>query len=102
MIQLRDQWFPAIALSALLGEENFTQDSFKTGRKILIRIDPMIHQPEVMIIVDALESQRQVLVQSLEKNFQAVYGISGVAFLQEGQTALVVDIDSLLNPHKYS
>ncbi|MFT9179494.1 MAG: chemotaxis protein CheW [Zymomonas mobilis] len=102
MIQLRDQWFPAIALSALLGEENFTQDSFKTGRKILIRIDPTIHQPEVMIIVDALESQRQVLVQSLEKNFQAVHGISGVAFLQEGQTALVVDIDSLLNPHKYS
>ncbi|MFT8737281.1 MAG: chemotaxis protein CheW, partial [Zymomonas mobilis] len=101
MIQLRDQWFPAIALSALLGEETFTQDSFKEGRKILIRIDQAIHQPEVMIIVDALDSQRQVLVQSLEKNFQPVHGISGVAFLQEGKTALVVDVDSLLNPQKY-
>ncbi len=47
------------------------------------------------LVVDELLGQQQVVVKSIEANFQSVKGISGATILGNGRVALILDIASL-------
>ena len=47
------------------------------------------------IVVDELLGQQQVVVKSLEANYDAVDGISGATILGNGRVALILDVTHL-------
>ncbi len=51
----------------------------------------------VALLVDDLLGQRQVVLKSLEANFQRIEGVSGATILGDGQVALILDVPSLVS-----
>ena len=50
--------------------------------------------------VDAIQGQRQVVIKSLELNYQQVEGIAAATILGDGRVALILDVDALINLRK--
>ena len=50
---------------------------------------------KIGIVVDDLLGQQQVVIKSLEQNYQKVSGISGATILGDGTVALIIDISSI-------
>jgi two-component system chemotaxis sensor kinase CheA len=48
------------------------------------------------LLVDSLESEHQVVIKSLERNFRRVDGFSGATVLGNGNVALILDVPALL------
>ncbi len=46
--------------------------------------------------VDAIQGQRQVVIKSLELNYQQVDGIAAATILGDGRVALILDVDALI------
>ncbi|MBI5746007.1 MAG: chemotaxis protein CheW [Nitrospirae bacterium] len=51
---------------------------------------------QVAILVDELVGKQQVVIKSIEQNFQRVDGIAGATILGDGQVAFILDIGGLL------
>lgn len=49
------------------------------------------------LIVDALLTQQQVVIKSIEENYEKVNGISGVTILGNGKVGLIIDIKSVIS-----
>jgi two-component system chemotaxis sensor kinase CheA len=50
--------------------------------------------------VDAIQGQRQVVIKSLELNYQQVEGIAAATILGDGRVALILDVDALIAMRK--
>ena len=50
---------------------------------------------KVGIVVDDLLGQQQVVIKSLEQNYQRVTGISGATILGDGTVALIIDVSDV-------
>jgi two-component system chemotaxis sensor kinase CheA len=50
---------------------------------------------KVAVIVDDIIGQQQVVIKSLEENFQSIEGIAGGTILGDGNVALIVDVQGL-------
>tara|TARA_R110002167_G_scaffold7394_10_gene35054 strand:+ start:663 stop:2828 length:2166 start_codon:yes stop_codon:yes gene_type:complete len=50
--------------------------------------------------VDAIQGQRQVVIKSLEHNYQQVEGIAAATILGDGRVALILDVDAMINLRK--
>jgi two-component system, chemotaxis family, sensor kinase CheA len=50
--------------------------------------------------VDAIQGQRQVVIKSLELNYQQVDGIAAATILGDGRVALILDVDALISLRK--
>ena len=55
---------------------------------------------QVALMVDAINDQRQVVVKSLEANFQPIDGVAGATILGNGKVALIVDAHELVASHR--
>jgi len=58
---------------------------------------------KIALIVDDIIGQQQVVIKSLEENFQSIEGIAGGTILGDGNVALIVDVQGLkssANSHK--
>jgi two-component system, chemotaxis family, sensor kinase CheA len=55
---------------------------------------------KVALVVDDIIGQQQVVIKSLEENFQHVEGIAGGTILGDGNVALIVDVQGLKS-HEY-
>jgi two-component system, chemotaxis family, sensor kinase CheA len=49
------------------------------------------------LLVDELIGMQEVVLKSLEKNFQAIYGLSGASILGDGRVSLILDLDALID-----
>jgi two-component system chemotaxis sensor kinase CheA len=49
------------------------------------------------LLVDAIQGQRQVVIKSLEANYQRVEGIAAATILGDGRVALILDVDALID-----
>ena len=54
---------------------------------------------KVALIVDDIIGQQQVVIKSLEENFERVDGIAGGTILGDGNVALIVDVQGLRTTH---
>ena len=59
---------------------------------ILVDIESVGHRA---FVVDAIHDQRQVVIKSLEQNYQAIDGIAAATILGNGRIALILDSDML-------
>ncbi len=91
VVRLRGEWLPMLRL----------YDAFQTTPTV---VDPtqallVIVESEgerVAVLVDELMGQQQVVIKSLEQNYQKVEGIAGATILGDGQVALIVDVPGII------
>jgi len=48
------------------------------------------------LLVDDNQGQRQVVIKSLEANYQRVEGVAAATILGDGRVALILDVDGLI------
>ena len=48
------------------------------------------------LVADEIQGQRQVVIKSLEANFQQVAGVAAATILGDGRVALILDVDTLV------
>jgi two-component system chemotaxis sensor kinase CheA len=92
VMQLRNDYIPIICL----------QDIFNTGAEnkelegaMLVVVEG--DNEKIGIVVDELLGQQQVVIKSLEQNYEKVDSISGATILGDGTVALIVDVSGLNN-----
>jgi two-component system chemotaxis sensor kinase CheA len=90
ILDVRGSQLPVLRIGALLGIPA-QSDPDKT---VMIVVESDAGQAVMM--VDAIEDQRQVVVKSLEANYRAIPGVSGATILGDGRVALILDVDGVL------
>jgi two-component system chemotaxis sensor kinase CheA len=89
--RLRDQLVPIVSLSSVLGVGATTGQSH-SSLLVVVEADG----DRIGLIVDELLAQQQVVVKSLEKNYQQVEGLAGATILGDGNVALILDVAGIV------
>lgn len=91
LYRLRDDYIPVMRLHGLFGMS--VQDAGLEGAlMVVVEGDGR----KAGILVDDLLGQQQVVVKSLETNFQRIEGMSGATILGDGTVALIMDVAGLI------
>ncbi|WP_339140593.1 chemotaxis protein CheA [Pseudoalteromonas galatheae] len=91
VLRLRDEYIPILRLYQLFNHDGAIEELDKT---LLVVVESDNHK--VGLLVDDLLAQQQVVIKSLEANYQKVNGISGATILGDGRVSLIVDISGLI------
>jgi two-component system chemotaxis sensor kinase CheA len=92
VMQLRNDYVPIICLQDVF---NIKAEKKDLDGAMLVVVEG--DNGKIGIVVDELLGQQQVVIKSLEKNYQKVESISGATILGDGTVALIVDISGLNN-----
>jgi two-component system chemotaxis sensor kinase CheA len=90
VMQLRDEYIPIVRLDEIFGLRD-ASDTVDEMMLVVVEGD----NEKIGIVVDDLLGQQQVVIKSLEQNYQKVSGISGATILGDGTVALIIDISSI-------
>ncbi|GAA3914372.1 chemotaxis protein CheA [Litoribacillus peritrichatus] len=91
VLRLRNEYVPIVKLHELLDVE---PENYELEKGLLVVVEG--DNSKVGLFVDDLLAQQQVVIKSLEQNYQKVDGISGATILGDGKVALIVDISGVL------
>jgi two-component system chemotaxis sensor kinase CheA len=92
LYRFREEYIPIIRLNSLLGNDGGT-DSLEQGLLVVVEAEGQ----HAGLFLDRLQGQQQVVIKSLETNFQQLEGVSGATILGDGQVALILDIPGLVH-----
>jgi two-component system, chemotaxis family, sensor kinase CheA len=92
VVAVRDAFVPLIDIGAALGFRSSQIDPC-SGVALLVENDVGGH---AALLVDAIQGQRQVVIKSLESNYQPVEGIAAATILGDGRVALILDVDAII------
>ncbi|MBV1883782.1 MAG: chemotaxis protein CheA [Pseudomonadales bacterium] len=87
VLSLRDEYIPIVNLWDTFKVE---PDSKSIEDSILIVLESENHK--VGLVVDELMAQQQVVIKSMETNYERVGGVSGATILGDGRVSLILDI----------
>jgi len=90
--RLRDDYLPIIRLHEVFGIENPQASDLTDGLLVVVEGEGQ----RFGILVDDLVGQQQVVIKSLEANYQKVDGVSGATILGDGSVALILDIPGII------
>jgi two-component system chemotaxis sensor kinase CheA len=90
-ISLRGRVLPLIRLHKVFGVTPRSEDP-TAGLVVVVEQDGR----QAALMVDELLSQQQVVIKSLENNFQKVRGVAGATILGDGHVTLILDVPGLL------
>ncbi len=91
VVSIRGEYYSLVYLGRVFGVPG-SKDDPKKGLVILVETDEM---GKIGLVVDDIEGQQQVVIKSLEENYDPVPGISAATILGDGKVALILDIDNL-------
>ena len=91
VVSVRGDYIPIVHLHKVFGINTEITDPCK-GLVVLVEIEGGTH---VGIMVDELLGQQQVVIKSLETNYDPVDGVSAATILGNGRVALILDLDGL-------
>jgi len=91
LYRFRDEYIPIIRLNRLFGIRGGTDD-LETGLLVVVEVEGQ----HVGLFVDGLMGQQQVVIKSLETNFQQLQGLAGATILGDGRVALILDVPGLV------
>jgi two-component system chemotaxis sensor kinase CheA len=91
LYRLRDEYLPIVKLCDQFGLEPDNRDS-EDGLLVIVEADGK----RVGLLVDDLLAQQQVVIKSLEANYNAVSAIAGATILGDGAVALIIDVPDLI------
>lgn len=95
VLEVRGEYLPLVALSAVFEVENAHQDPTR-GIAIILQTAGKRYA----LLVDQLIGQHQVVVKNLESNYRKVEGISAATIMGDGSVAFIVDIAVLQSFHR--
>lgn len=90
VMQLRNDYIPIVSLHKVF---NIEPEHRELDGSMLVVVEG--DNEKIGIVVDELLGQQQVVIKSLEQNYQKVESISGATILGDGTVALIVDISGL-------
>jgi two-component system, chemotaxis family, sensor kinase CheA len=90
VFKLREEYVPIIDLAKVFGCVEATNR--QTALMVVVECDGY----KVALLVDELLAQQQVVIKSLEQNYQKVEGISGATILGDGTVALIIDVPGVV------
>ncbi|WP_404342059.1 chemotaxis protein CheA [Pseudoalteromonas mariniglutinosa] len=91
VLRLRDEYIPILRLYSIFNHQGAIEILDKT---LLVVVES--DNQKVGLLVDDLLSQQQVVIKSLEANYQKVDGVSGATILGDGRVSLILDISGLI------
>ena len=91
LYRLREENVPIIPLYREFGIE---PESEQLENSLLVVVEG--EGMKVGLLVDDLLAQQQIVIKSLEQNYQSVEGISGATILGDGSVALILDVPGLI------
>jgi two-component system chemotaxis sensor kinase CheA len=92
VVAIRDTHVPLIDLGVLLGARATPIDA-SAGVCLLVESDI---GGRAALLVDSIQGQRQVVIKSLEANYQKVDLIAAATILGDGRVALILDVDAVV------
>ncbi|NBB51365.1 chemotaxis protein CheA [Rhizobium sp. CRIBSB] len=92
VVSVRGAYVPLIDVGVSLGWP--TNAAADTGVTILVESGP---GEMAAMRVDSILGQRQVVIKSLEQNYDQVDGIAAATILGDGRVALILDVDALIS-----
>ncbi|MFN3814783.1 chemotaxis protein CheA [Brevundimonas sp.] len=93
VIRFRDEFVPLVDVAATLGFGTGPEPA-STGVAVIVEAEG---GAKAALLVDAIQGQRQVVIKSLETNYQAIDGVAAATILGDGRVALILDIDALVS-----
>jgi len=105
--RLRDEYIPIVSLSDLFatgercvdeaadGSSDAHSDAHSDGSALLVVVEWA--DKRIALLVDDLLGQQQVVIKSLETNYERVSGLSGATILGDGTVSLILDISGLVD-----
>ena len=91
VVSVRGDYIPIVHLHRVFGIATEITDPCQ-GLVVLVEVEGGEH---VGIMVDELLGQQQVVIKSLEDNYDPVPGVSAATILGNGRVALILDLDGL-------
>lgn len=92
MLWSRDQYWPLMHLGKTLCIEDAEEELTKA---IIVLVE--VNNKRYGIVVDQLLGEQQVVIKNLERHYKKVDGISGATIMGDGQVALILDVDNLID-----
>lgn len=92
VLRLRNEYIPIVRLYDVF---NIDSQHQKLEDGLLVVVES--GGEKMGLLVDDLQAQQQVVIKSLEQNYQKVEGISGATILGDGTVALILDIDGIVD-----
>ena len=92
VISIRGSYVPLVDVGLALGYRAEPLDA-EQGVALFIEGEG---GSRAVLLVDAIQGQRQVVIKSLEANYRRVPGIAAATILGDGRVALILDIDALV------
>jgi two-component system chemotaxis sensor kinase CheA len=92
VIRIRDQFVPLIDVGMALG---FCDTAIPPGQGVAVLVESE-GGGKAALLVEAIQGQRQVVIKSLEANYQQIEGIAAATILGDGRVALILDVDALV------
>jgi two-component system chemotaxis sensor kinase CheA len=96
VLAVRGTYVPLIDVGAALGYRSGRSEP-TDGVALLVESDV---GGRAALLVDAIQGQRQVVIKSLEANYQQVQGIAAATILGDGRVAFILDIDAVLSSRR--
>ncbi len=87
----RKEYIPIVRLHEHFSVPRTTTQSSQ-GLLVIVEVEGQ----RIGILVDELLNQQQVVIKSLERNYQPILGLSGATILGDGRIALILDVPGLL------
>ncbi|WP_417307730.1 chemotaxis protein CheW [Devosia sp.] len=90
VLQVRDEYVQVVDLAGRFGMPTEAEQSSRFV--VLCEAEGGL---KMALVVDEIIGQQQVVIKSLEENFQSIDGIAGGTILGDGNVALIVDVQGL-------
>lgn len=96
MLNVRGQFVPIISLGKVTEAASWENDPCNG---VLVLVETESHG-QAALLVDAISDQRQFVIKTLDTHYRSVEGVAGATILGDGQVALIVDIDHIVQSAK--
>jgi two-component system chemotaxis sensor kinase CheA len=92
VLNIRGTYIPLLCVGTILG---WTDSGITPGSvALLVEGDG---GSRAALLVDAIQGQQQVVIKSLEANYQQVPGVAAATILGDGRVALILDVDGMVS-----
>jgi two-component system chemotaxis sensor kinase CheA len=96
LLAVRDAFVPLIDVGVALG---WRSEPIEPTQGVALLVESEIGGGAALL-VDAIQGQRQVVIKSLEQNFQRVDSIAAATILGDGRVALIIDVDAVVGERR--
>ncbi len=91
LVVMRDSYIPLLDVGHRLG---YRAEPIQPTSGVVLLVE-VGNGNRMALLVDAIQGQRQVVIKSLEANYQAVEGIAAATILGDGRIALILDVEAV-------